>query len=164
MNAPITEHVHRKTVWTIHRYANDEKFAANNPYSISTIKENVLLNEGITELLKLLTGDTATAYDNSNARLGVGDSSTAENATHTGLQAATNKLWKGMEATYPQIAAQTVTFRAVFTTSEANYSWQEFTVTNAADDSGDNLNRKISDQGTKTAGQTWTLDLAITFS
>ena len=69
-----------------------------------------------------------------------------------------------MEATFPTNASQKVTFRAVFTSAEANYAWQEFTVTNTTDDTGDNLNRKVSDQGSKAAGQTWTVDLEITFS
>ncbi len=115
-------------------------------------------------MIDLLIGGSATPYSNANAYIGVGDSNTAENATQTGLQAATNKLWKAMEATYPTNASQKVTFRSVFGSAEANYAWNEFTVTNASDDTGDNLNRKVSAQGTKTAGQTWTVDLEITFS
>ena len=39
------------------------------------------------------------------------------------------------------------------------------TVANGAGgDTAVNLNRKVSAQGTKTTGQTWTLDLAVTFS
>jgi len=52
----------------------------------------------------------------------------------------------------------------VFATGDANYDWNEFTVANANSNAGDNLNRKTSTQGTKAAGQTWTLDLTITFS
>ena len=132
--------------------------------AISVIEGNLLLNEGITELIDLLIGAAATAFSNANAYIGVGDSSTAENATQTSLQAATNKLWKAMESGYPTNATQKVTFRAVFGSAEANYAWNEFTVTNASDDTGDNLNRKVSAQGTKTSGQTWTVDLEITFS
>jgi hypothetical protein len=69
-----------------------------------------------------------------------------------------------MEATYPLVSAQTVTFRSVFATGDANYDWNEFTAINASTDTGENLNRKVSAQGTKAAGQTWTLDLAITIS
>ena len=115
-------------------------------------------------MIDLLIGAAATAFSNANAYIGVGDSSTAENATQTSLQAATNKLWKAMESGYPTNATQKVTFRAVFGSAEANYAWNEFTVTNASDDTGDNLNRKVSAQGTKTSGQTGTVDLEITFS
>ena len=99
-----------------------------------------------------------------NAYLGVGDSNAAESASQTGLQAATNKLYKAMETGYPQRSGQTVTFRAVFTDGEANWAWEEFSVSNSSGgDTGDNLNRKVSSEGTKVSG-TWTLDLEITFS
>jgi len=125
---------------------------------------NVLLNEGITALQNLLTGAAETNFGNANAYLGVGDSTTAAAAAQTGLQASTNKLYKAMESGYPTIAAQTTTWRAVFGSSEANFDWEEFTVANGNSDAADNLNRLVSDQGTKASGQTWTLDLAITWS
>ncbi len=156
--------VNMKKVWTIRKYENGDDYANNLPYSVSVFGGNVLLNEGITALLNLLTGAAETAFSNANAMLGVGDSNTAEAAAQTGLQAATNKLYKAMEATYPQISGQTVTFRGVFGSADANWDWNEFSVSNDTDDTGDNLNRKVSAQGTKASGQTWTLDLAITFS
>jgi len=127
---------------------------------------NIALNEGLQELIRLIagTGDTPTAWNNANAYLGVGDSNAAENATQTGLQAATNKTWKAMDATYPQRTNQTCDWRATFGSGDANYTWEEYTVVNAADDTGVNLNRKISSKGTKASGETWTLSLQITFS
>lgn len=153
-----------KTVWTIRRYADDAAFAVGQAYSESLVEGNLLLNEGITALLNLLTGGAETAFSNANSHLGVGDSNTAAAAGQTGLQASTNKLYKAVEATYPQIASQTVTWRAIFGSTDANFAWEEFTVASGNSDAADNLNRKVSAQGTKTAGQTWTLDLAITFS
>lgn len=150
--------------WTIRRYADDQAFKDNMPFSISEIPDNILLNEGIGEFLLLLTGGTATAFSNANSYLGVGDSNTAEAATQTDLQAATNKLYKAVSASYPSISNQTATWRAAFGGSEANFAWNEFTVANASSGSGKNLNRKVSAQGTKTSGQTWTLDLSITWS
>ena len=161
--------------WTIRRYNNHQEFLDGNlPETIidatgkmlpgeSVFEGNVLLNEGIAELLLLLTGGTATAYNNANSYLGVGESTTAATASQTGLSGS-SKTYKAMEATYPQIDGQKVTWRSVFGTSDANNAWQEFTVVNAATDTGDNLNRKVDDQGTKADGQTWTLDLEITFS
>jgi hypothetical protein len=126
---------------------------------------NIALNEGLGELIDLICGlGTPTKWDNTNARLGVGDSNTAEAATQTGLQATTNKTFKAMDATYPQRTNQTVEWRATFGSSEANHGWQEYTVVNAASDSGKNLNRKVADKGTKVSGETWTLSLQITLS
>lgn len=153
-----------KTLWQIVKYANDQAFAEGNAYETVDIEGNLLLNEGITELLKLLIGTTATAFDNTNAYIGVGDSTTAESASQTDLQAATNKTYKVQAATYPQVSAQTVTFQSVFASGDANYAWQEFTVSNTSSGTGKNLNRKVSNQGSKVAGQTWTVQLAITIS
>jgi uncharacterized cupin superfamily protein len=125
---------------------------------------NIALNEGLQALIDLLAGlATVTKWDNANARLGVGDSNATESATQTGLQ-GTNKYWKGMDTGYPTRTNQTCEWRATFGGTEANFSWQEFTVVNAADDTGKNLNRKVADKGTKSSGETWVLSLQITFS
>jgi hypothetical protein len=129
------------------------------------IEANLALNEGLGELIDLICGlGSPTKWDNANARLGVGDSNAAADATQTGLQAAVNKTFKAMDATWPQRFNQTVEWRSTFGNSEANYSWQEYTVVNAGSDAGKNLNRKVADKGTKAAGETWTLSLQITFS
>lgn len=157
--------IHYKSRWTICKYANEEDYKDGIMLEQPSIIEgNLLLNEGITEALKLIAGLTADAFSNANAYIGVGDSSTAAAASQTGLQAASNKTYKAMEASYPTVVNQTITFRSVFGSSDANYAWEEFTVVNANSDTGDNLNRKCSSQGTKASGQTWTVDLAITLS
>lgn len=126
---------------------------------------NIALNEGLQELIDIICGlGTPTKWDNTNARLGVGDSNAAESASQTGLQAATNKTFKAMDTGYPQRSNQTAEWRATFGSADANYAWEEYTVVNAADDTGKNLNRKIASKGTKSSGETWTLSLQITFS
>jgi hypothetical protein len=156
-----------KTRWVIRRFLSaefDRMGYAAPCIGMSEIDGNCLLNEGITALMNLLIGAAETTFANANAYIGVGDSDTAAAPAQTGLQASSNKAYKAMEATYPQIASQTVTFRSVFGSSDGNFAWKEFTVASGNSDSADNLNRKVSDQGTKASGQTWTVDLAITFS
>ena len=160
----LLDKIRENAKWTIERYADDKAYREGKPYSISEFLGNCLLNEGIDEIEKLIATTGATQYDNTNARLGVGDSNTAAVATQTSLQAETNKLWKAMDATYPTASSQIMTFKSTFGSADANFSWQEFTVVNAADDTGKNLNRKVSDQGTKASGQTWVLTLTITLS
>lgn len=171
----IKEQCNMKKEWRIRRYNSHQDYLDGKlPETIidadghelkgeSVFHQNVLLNEGITALLNLLTGETETAFNNANAYLGVGESTTAAAASQTGLQGV-SVTYKAMEASYPSISGQTVTFRSVFGSDDANNAWQEFSVANGNSDSADNLNRKVSDQGTKASGQTWTLDLAITFS
>lgn len=132
--------------------------------SRSAVTGNLLLNEGINALWTLAAGGSETAYNNANAEVGVGDSSSAEAATQTDLQAATNKLFKAMDGGYPTYGtAQKITFRSTFGGSEANYAWNEFSVRNG-NTANKNLNRKVSAQGTKTSGQTWQVTLEITLS
>lgn len=171
----IQEKFNYQTRWMIRRFADDAAVAAGTPTpvvdadgnelpAISEIDGNLLLNEGIALLLDLLIGAGGTAYNNANSYIGVGDSSTAESASQTGLQASTNKTYKVMQATYPSRSAQTVTWRSVFASGDANYAWNEFTIVNASSDTGTNLNRKVSSQGTKASGQTWTVDVTVTIS
>lgn len=161
----LTERITESCTWRIRKFRDASAHQRGEAYQISTFEGNLLLNEGINELWTLTCGTGGTAYDNTNARLGVGDSSTAAAATQTGLQAATNKTFKGMDTGYPTCGSgQKAVFRATFATDEANYAWEEFTVVNAADDTGENLNRKVSSQGTKPSGQIWELELTITLS
>lgn len=93
---------------------------------------NAYVNSGGQALLEILMGNgTATAdqantfFQNSRAAIGVGDSATAVNATQTDLVAASNKLRKAMNATFPSRASQVTTWRSTFGTSEANWQWNE---------------------------------------
>lgn len=176
MNIEGREGLVHKTTWAVARYANEADAKAGKVYSDeealalfgakqhTAIENNILVNAGINEAWKLVCGGTATAFNNANSYLGVGDSNTAEDAAQTDLQAATNKLRKAMDTSYPTYGtSQQATWRATFGGTDANWSWQEFAVFNASS-SGTMLNRKVSDQGTKTSGQTWQLTLTITLS
>ncbi len=120
-----------------------------------------LTNAGRDHIAKCLINDsTPTFFDNTNSYLGVGDSTTAFAVTQTDLQAATNKLRKGMETSYPTRTDNALTFKAVFGDSEANYTWNEWGVFNAST-SGTMLCRKVSNLGTKTTGS-WSLTVVLT--
>lgn len=174
----LSDRITWKATWTITKFADptDEIATAlqhgasidqfqDKIIGIEKVEHNLGLNEGLAELIDLAIGaGTPTAWDNSNAYLGVGDSSTAASASQTGLQASTNKLYKAMDSTYPQRSSQTAEWRSTFGSAEANFQWYEFSVSNGSDDTGVNLNRKVEDKGTKASGETWTLALQITFS
>lgn len=116
-------------------------------------------------------GQALTYFSNAQAAIGVGDSTTAAAATQTNLQAATNKLRKAMDATYPThtdgvvSGAATATYRSTFATGDANYAWQEWGVFNSATDgTGRMLNRKVESLGTKTSAAAWTFTVALTLA
>lgn len=108
-----------------------------------------------------LMNDTPTFLNNTNAHLGVGDSSTAFSAAQTDLQATTNKLRKAMESGYPTRSSGALTFRSLFGTSDANFAWNEWGSFNAAS-SGTMFTRKVESLGTKTNTQSWQLTATIT--
>src|SRR5215212_796104 len=128
----------------------------HTPYEERVIEGNALVNNGAQLMLDALIGTAITAFSNANARIGVGDSTTAVGPTQTDLQAATNKLRKAMDATFPSRAAQTMSWKGSFTSAEANFVWNEWAIFNAASGATSMLNRKVESLGTKTTG-TWTL-------
>ena len=138
-------------------------YAQCRPYETVLGTKNGLLNEGINALWTLVAGGAETAFSNTDARLGVGDSSTAFNATQTDLQAATNKLYKAMESGYPTYGStQKITFKSSFGSGDANYAWNEWSVDNGSA-AAKNLNRKVESLGTKASG-TWVLTVEISLS
>lgn len=139
---------------------------APEPYEIIEREGNLLMYAGASALWQRLIGTAITAFDNTNAHIGVGDSTTAAAATQTDLQAATNKLRKAMDATYPQhtngsaVGNATITFRATFGSAEANFAWGEWGIFNASS-TGVMLNRKVESLGTKSSGLTWALEVEL---
>ena len=150
--------------WEIKKYKNQGDYDNGIISETLEIPGNLLLNEGINTLLKLLVGGSATAYNNANARIGVGNSTTAEAATQTGLQAASDyQLYVGMNAGYPTVENQTVNFASTFGSSQANWQWNEITVENSSA-AALSLNRKVFNGGTKTSPAVWSVTLSITIS
>ncbi len=158
-NIGLLEKAHWLPKWTIEKYDKNMKL-----YDKEEIEGNLLLNEGITSLLALLIGGSATPFNNANAHIGVGDGTTAANATQTGLM-GTKKTYKPMDDTYPKVEGQTVVFRATFGPDDGNHAWREFTVANGLSDSATNLNRKVeSALRAKASPDTWVVQLKVTIS
>lgn len=120
-----------------------------------------LTDAGRNLIAQAILGEAVTAFDNSNAYIGVGDSNAAFAAGQTDLQAATNKLRKAMDATYPSRATNVITFRSTFATGDANWAWEEWGVFNGSA-GGTMLNRKVESLGTKTSAQSWQMTVDIT--
>ncbi|KKL50203.1 hypothetical protein LCGC14_2307820, partial [marine sediment metagenome] len=146
---------------TMHEYSPDHD-RGRRPDEVLERVGNLLLNEGIAELWDIIAAAGGTTlYDNTNADLGVGNSTTAAAATQTDLQGA-SKAFKGMEATYPLRSSETLDFKAQYTSGEANFAWEEVSARNG-NTRNKNLNRLVTALGTKSGG-TWTLTLSVTLS
>ena len=160
----MKEKIAYNTKWRIRKFANKGEYDKGNPFEIIEFEHNALLNEGINHLWKLVCSSGETLFDNANAYLGVGDDNTAASATQTGLQGS-NKYYKNVDSGYPTFGtSQKATWVATFDGSGANFAWQEFTIANGNSDSAINLNRKVSNQGTKVISQVWELMLEISLA
>lgn len=122
-----------------------------------------LTDAGRNHLVQAGIGASPTFFNNANAFIGVGDSSTAFATGQTDLQAATNKLRKAMDATFPSGGSNVITFRSTFATTDANFAWAEWGVFNASS-AGTMLSRKAEALGTKTSAQTWQFQVVLTFT
>lgn len=149
------------------------------PYDVDEREGNVLTIGGASIQWQTLIGNgTTTAdqeltyYSNARAAIGVGDSTTAAADTQTALQAATNRLYKAMDATYPQhtdsdstAGAKSIVFRSTFATTDANFAWQEWGIFNSlTHNTGRMLNRKVESLGTKTSAATWVLTITLSLA
>lgn len=150
------------TTWMVEKYHDDQIPGVDEPYEVIAHEGNLYVNAGIALTLDLLIGAGGTVFSNANAYLGVGDSSTAASASQTNLQAATNKLRKAMDATFPSRASQTLTFKSTFGSGDANFAWEEWAIFNDST-AGTMLNRKVQSFGTKSGG-TWVLTATFALS
>lgn len=157
---------------TIAKFKGDFKSEAEaiekgaEPYEIDEEEypiEDVFLNEGINAIWTLVCGGSETAFNNANARVGVGNSNTAENATQTGLLGAST-AFAAMDSGYPTFGSnQKATFKGTFGNGQAEFAWEEFTVDNGATPNK-NLHRKVTSKGTKGANETWVLTIELSLS
>lgn len=133
----------------------------------ASVQWQTLLGNGTTTASQALT-----YFNNANAAIGVGDSTTAAADTQTDMQAATNKLRRAMDATYPlhtdttgTAGSKSVIFRSTFATADANWAWQEWGVFNSPTAAtGRMLNRKVESLGTKTSAATWVITVTLSLA
>lgn len=122
-----------------------------------------LMNAGRDFIAQAIINDSSpTFFTNANAYIGVGNGTTATNATHTNLLGASTAR-QSQEATYPTRSTNALTFRSLFGTSAANFAWEEWGVFNSAT-VGTMLNRKVEALGTKTSAQSWQFTVTLTIT
>lgn len=158
--APQKRPVAPEKTWTASFHVAKYKRGATEPYEVLTVYENIGLNAGLALMLDLLIGAGGTTFAHANARICVGDGSTAAVKSQTDLQGS-NTLRKLVDTSYPTRSGKVLTFQATFGSSNANFHWQEWGIANSS--SGATLlNRKVEDMGTKESGESWIATASIT--
>lgn len=153
--------------WKLEKFHGDDTTAA--PFETVEREGNLLMYGGVSSLWhRLIGGTTVTAFDATNARIGVGNGTDAADALQTDLQGS-NKVRKGMDAAFPQhtdgtdATAITLTFRSTFSTSEANFAWAEWGIFNSSA-GGRMLNRKVEALGEKTSAASWVFTVQLSLA
>ena len=106
-------------------------------------------------------------FNNANARLvvGTGSGGPAQTDVYTTFTAG---VFKAMDSLYPNMSAATpwvVTWRSTYATGDANQAWNEMGLANYNGTGATILfNRVVSAKGTKASGETWILEMSITFA
>ena len=150
----VHDHAKWKPKWKIEKYNSKGEL-----YAVEEFDGNLLLFDGISEFMKAACGVGGTAFSEANARIGVGDGTTPADSNQNGLQGE-NKAYAQMDAGYPKVSGNTVTFRATFGPEQAAFAWQEFVV----DNSVNALNRKVENHGVKASQDTWAIVCSITIA
>jgi hypothetical protein len=173
----VTERPHERAQWRVKTEirkfdgdltAEEIDAGAAEPFEVVEDEGNLLLIGGVSAIWQLLIGNGTTTggqaltyFNNGNARILVGTSSTAEVDTNTAL---TGSVGKAMDATYPlhtdttgTAGSKTITFRSTFASADANQAWAEWGIDNGTR----LLNRKVAANGTKASGQTWQFTVTV---
>jgi hypothetical protein len=191
--------VHDRQYWRCHtvldKYEGDIDYALPKHNGLAVTKDaliveafetveiegNVLTIGGASVQWQTLIGNGGAGalayYNNANAHISVGDSTTGAADTQTELQAATNRVRKPMDATYPlhtdstgTAGSKSIVFRSTYATGDANFAWAEWGIFNSAGTGGPPttggrmLNRKVEALGTKTSAATWVLTITLSLA
>ncbi len=161
----VSEHSQWRVTWEVRKWADTaRKLAGFEPDEIVYDTQNIILDSGANEMLKLITGTGGTAYSAANAYIFVGTNSTAENAAQVGVLASgNNRAYARLETGYPQVDGRQMIFQAAFGDSEANFAWNEAAIANGIGANAVAMNRKVQSLGTKVAG-TWSLRITISLT
>lgn len=161
----ISEHTQWRVTWEVRKWADTaRKLAGFEPDEIVYDTQNIVLDSGANEMLKLITGTGGSAFSAANSYIYVGTDSTAENSAQTGVLASgSNRAYARLESGYPIVEGRQMIFQAAFGDSEANFAWNEAAIANGIGSGAVAMNRKVQSLGTKVTG-TWSLRITISLT
>lgn len=175
--AKIVDLAHRKgyrlpKIVVPHISGCDMERLGMSPIGVRDEAGNLLANAGINRLEDLLIGAGGQAYDNTHCALLVGDTNTAATAADTDLNAtvnASNRYAQVMDSTFPSRSSQTLSFKATYTTGNANFAWAEWgiagnTSSGASAATAPLLNHKVTSLLTKTSAVSAAFTVTVVIS
>lgn len=152
------------------------------PDDIVHAEGNQLVDLGLKRLADLIVGGSSTAFNASQAIIGVGATSTAWATTQSALAgngSTTTAYYQGADAAPTSSTSSpygVISANATFTALNANFAWNEWcwaigtgtitpggTLASVAT-SPVMLNRKVQSLGTKVSGAVWTLQATVTLT
>lgn len=143
--------------------------AGVTPDGFTEVDGNLLTTAGITRMLGLLIGNGTQAMNNTHARIGVGNGSTAATAADSDLAASagsTNRWFNMADASNPSVATNVLTCVSTFASADGNFVWAEwgmdFGTASGNTVTAPLLNRKVQAMGTKASGAVWTATATVT--
>lgn len=158
----ISEHSQWRVEWKVEKWIDTaRKIAGFEPDEVVCDTQNIILDVGANEMLKLISGTGGTAFSSANSVIWVGTDSSTENAAQTGVLATgSNRAYANIDSGYPTVSGRQLVYRASFGPDEANFAWNEASIANGTGTNSISMNRKVSALGTKTTG-TWTIQITI---
>lgn len=160
----ISEHSQWAVQWRVQKWFDAARHKAGfEPDEVAISSQNIILDGGANEMLKLITGTGGTAYAQGNSYIYVGTDSTAEKSGQTGILSSSKT--KGTDYDYASVTSVVVngrqaTYQATFGETAANFAWSEASITNGTGVGNIAMNRKVDNLGTKNGG-IWTLQIII---
>lgn len=153
----------------------DFKRLGIKPSDEITAVGNLLTTNGVNRLLSVFINAGGQTFQNTYARIGVGNGTTAAAAGDTDLSAAAgaaNRYFQACDATYPSVSTNVLTALSTFGTGNGNFHWQEWGIDNGGGGTSASgttvgpllLNHKVVDLGTKTSAASWVFTVTVTIS
>lgn len=161
----ISEHSQWRVEWRLEKWADTaRKLSGFAPDEVLCDVQNIVLDNGANEMLKLITGTGGTAYNAANSYIYVGTDTTPENASQSGVLATgSNRAYAAMDTGYPVVNGRQMVYRASFGDTAANFEWNEASIVNGTGANAIAMNRKVASLGRKTTG-TWTLQITVSLT
>lgn len=163
----VSEHSKWAVQWQVEKWFDVARHKAGcKPDEVALASQNIIVDKGAEEMLKLIAGTGGTAFG-SNSYVYVGNDATAEQASQTGIIAKAtgveNTDWSVAQVTEVTSSSRQLIYRASFDVDKGNFAWNELSIANGNGVNAIAMNRKKDNLGTKNGG-VWTVQITLSLT